>query len=441
VSIAQLIQRIWSLKFFILSSGILCLLGAFATIQSMPNRYIASAPIKLETQFEANAQQYAVDSQQIDAFVRSQAEIVKDPVVTGRVVDQLRWTESYQLAQDFRQSNAGPKTDFRTWLGNMVADRIVLGFTEGSPSFTLSYVGLSPEEARTMVTVLRDAYIENSLSTGRSLAEDQEIRLDRQLDILRERLQRVEERNSEFGRRNDVVLNADGISVTELQLRNAAAATLPNHRLNSAAPENTNVFQKELDEIDSKIARLSLTLGPNHPRLLTLKTERAEFADNVPEQSAPPVVRNQPSIQEIQRQREAEYLAKADAIATAKRYDAELKSLETRFAALSKQRQNYALDSVIQRPTASSGGAVTSEGDVYYPRATFAIIGAGVFGALLGLLLGLLGSLLQLRVQSDRDLQGLGFKVFGKRDSAAGALRLGNVNRPRNYFQSAAVSH
>lgn len=423
VSIAQFAQCIWRLRIFISASALFGATAAAIVVERIPERYLATATIVLETRLEANADQYDVSVKQIDNYVKSQAAMIQDPRVTGLVVDQLGWTESYELAQEFQRSGAGSGRDFRSWLGDLIADRLVLNYTEGSPSFDVGYVGFSPVEAQTMVGLVRDAYIENSRRQRRSEADENAQRLDGEINALRSRMEALERRNAEFSRKNDVILQSDGTSLTEMQLRNAASAVLPPlAQLPRIEGDTVTPQNRQLAELDGEIARLSTTLGPNHPRLQDLRSQRAELASTIvaPRPVATPASK---SLEQIQREREAEYLSKADAIATAQRYDAELKALEARFAALTDRREAFSLDGATQRPGASSGGAVKPYGGVYYPRAQFAILGAAGFGAVFALLIGLLFALLQVRVRSTEDLRKLDLPVLGGPKTSAGAGR------------------
>ncbi|MDG6079096.1 hypothetical protein E3U23_07815 [Erythrobacter litoralis] len=417
---SQILERIWKLRYFIVFSAGICAAAATVIVWLTPERYLATATIQLETKFQANAEQYAVTNKQIDNFVKSQAAVIKDPRVTGMVAERLGWTNSYALAQQFNNSSAAGNRDFRTWLGDIIADGIILNFTEGSPSFTVGYVGLSPVEAQTMVGFIRDAYIENSRYEGRRNAGENEAKLDREIAQLRERMTAIEDRNTAFGKANDVILNADGISLTEMRMNSAVSALVLPSRPKVEIPVGSAAYDRQLSEIDGEIARFSQSLGPNHPRLKDLRAQREELAVAANKIVTPQPVERGPSPEEIRKQRENEYLAKAGAIETAKRYHAELELLEARFAALTQQRENYALDSVSQRPGASSGGAVSARGDVYYPRANFAIPAAAGFGALFAMLTGLLFSLLQIRVRSAEDLKSLDLKVLGTGEKRSG---------------------
>lgn len=411
----QIIARLWALRYFAIASGIFCAIVAAITVSVIPERYLATARIDLETKFETNAEQYEVNKKQVDVFVRSQAAMAQDVRVTGRVVDALRWTESYRLAREYQNSSQAGYLDFRSWLSEMLADRIILQFEEGSPSFTIGYVGLSPSEAQTMVSLLRDAYIENSLASERDYAAKNQQRLENRLETLRAKIVRLEKRNEDFGRQNDILLSPQGLAVTELQLRAAAAAPFYANSQNTVVNQSPpGPLDKDIEELDAQIARASVTLGPNHPNLKDLVARRADLskmADNLRASSIP---MSQPTNEQTElRLRENEYLEKADAIATAKRYDSELEALEARFTLLTEQLRNYALDSTTQRAGASAAGAAIAHGDVYYPRAAFAIAGSGVFGTFFAFTIGILLGLLQVRVLSKEDLEDLGLAVFG----------------------------
>ena len=197
----------------------------------LANRYFASATIQLDTRFENSSDKYAIGSRQIDTFVQTQAAVIKDISVTGRVVDSLGWTNSYSLAQEYNQSGVQSGSDFRTWLGNQVADRIVLSFEEGSPSFTVGYVGLSPEEANTMVDLIRQTYVDFTVERARDEASQNEGWMNDRLAALRQQMSILEKRNSDFGLENDVLLDVNGISQAEIELRGAPYGVIAESQL------------------------------------------------------------------------------------------------------------------------------------------------------------------------------------------------------------------
>ena len=418
MSIKSLLMRIWSFRYFIIASAVICAAAASIVVAYLQNRYLATATIQLDTRVESQAEEYAVGSKRIDAFVRTQAETIKDIRVTGRVVDRMGWTQSFGLAQEFNRTGRQTGEDFRTWLGGRVADRILLSFEEGSPSFRVSYVGLSPNEATTMAGVIRDAFVEYSATGSRSAASSNVAWIDQRLSSLRSEMAVLEKRNSEFGRQNDIILDQNNLSQAERSLAQVSSAPLlPIDQRSSVSAELPSPAKKQLAQLDSEIASLSTTLGPNHPRLRALQATRAELERAISQtvSTAQAVNRTSEVPREIrQAEAEATYLAKAEAIQTAKQYAAELAALEQQFAELSQRKQAFALDSATLRPTARSDGPVVPLGEVYYPRRTFAILGAAGFGALLAAFLGLFLSFLRLRVKSSDDLHELGIPVLGK---------------------------
>lgn len=414
----QIYRHLWSLRYFIAASASVCTLGTYITLQFLPKRYLATATIQLDTQLEANADQYSIGIKQIDNYVKSQAAMIQDRRVTGLVVDRLGWTQSYELAQQYREHGAASGRDFRAWLSDMIGERLILNYSEGSPAFDVGYIAASPVEAQTMVGLVRDAYIETSRQQRRTTAGMSAAFLESDLNRLRQEMQAMERRNADFSKANDVIIQAHGSSLTEMKLRNSAAATIP-PIAQQAQLENVAAVprDRQLADLDAEIARLSTTLGPNHPSLQNLKSQRSEIAAASAKALAPVQLPAQPETDDLEN-KEAEYLAKAEVIAQAKRYDDELKALEQRFAALTARKQALLLDSTTQRPAASSGGAVKPFGGVFYPRANFALFGAAAFGAVFALLVGLMASLLQMRVRSAEDLRGLGIRVLSEQKAS-----------------------
>ena len=442
--IKALMRRLWSLRYLMLISACVCAASAAVMASLIPSQYIATADIQLNTRVEGSAGLYAVGSRQIDSYVKTQAAVVKDIQVTGKIVDDLGWTQSYALAQQYNRSVGNSGLDFRTWLANRVADRIVLNFQEDTPVFSVGYVGLSSQEAVTMAQLVRDAYIDYSGQSRRSEAGQSEAWIDERLAGLRSRIQLLEKRNRDFGQKNDIYLNVDGISNVELKLREVSSyPILPSDQKEPVTARTTPPAKRELTEIDAEIARLSITLGPNHPQIRDLEEKRRELAlvavtENtvaINEQSSLAVANS------IRQRLEQELLAKATEIRTAKRYASELDVLERQFSELTQKRQNFALDSATLRPIAQSGGAVSSTNEVYYPKRTFAVAGAAGFGAIFAGLLGLLFSLLNLRVTSTTDLASLDLLVLGRSKDSNRLTPKGRLRRLLNREQLGAVTH
>ena len=400
----QLASRVWRSKYFILVSGALCGATAYGISLTLPNQYFATATVQFDSSVGSNVQSYSVSNKQIDKYVQTQAELVRDFRVTGRIVDRLGWTGSYDLAQQYNDEAAGSGLDFRTWLARGIRSSIVLSFEEGSPTVQIGYSGYSPTEAREMVGLIREEYLGYLLQRRQSEATENAARVDRQLAELTERMERLEERNTQFARRSDIVLDAEGRAMVDLQLRDvirsAEVAQPPKVPTVNAA----NPAVRELAEVEGQIGSLSQTLGPNHPQLIELRQRQAELSKAASQSMVPPPAPALP-MQDIGAIVEADYLEKAEAISTAKRYFDEIQALRAQFEKLTEKRAGFELDAQTIKAGASASGAPKVQSGVSFPNRRFAAAVGFGFGTVLATLLALLTSLMNLKIVGERDLE------------------------------------
>lgn len=401
----QILARLWQSKGFIAFSGGICGASALGISLLLPDQYLATAAVQLEDVVYSDVQSYSVSTKQIDTYVRTQGEMARDFRVTGRVVDRLGWTGNYQLAQRYNEIGAASGLDFRSWLARGVRDGINLQYEEGNPVFQIGFAGSTPNEARVMAGVIRDEYIAYSLEKRRSDAENNAGWIDRQLENLTMRMRQLEERNAEFARANDIVMTPDGMSMAEVRLRNAASALEPQRQGSMSAALVANPAARQLTEVEAELARLSGSLGPNHPQILDLKNQREELRRMASAAVSPPSIPRMPDNNALTRRMEQEYAVKADDIATAKRYFDELEALRAQFQSLTQRREGFDLDAGTLQGGAIVAGDPKVRPGVFFPNRPFAVGVATVFGAMLAALLSLFIGLLNMKVATARDLE------------------------------------
>ena len=410
----QVIERLWQSKGFIALSGGICGASALGISMLIPDQYLATATVQLEDVVYSDVQSYSVSTKQIDTYVRTQGEMARDFRVTGRVVDRLGWTGNYQLAQLYNAEGAASGLDFRSWLARGVRDGINLQYEEGSPAFQIGFAGSTPSEARLMAGVIRDEYIAYSLQKRRSDAQNNAGWVDRQLENLTERMRKLEDRNAEFAQANDIVMTPDGMSMAEVRLKNAASAFEPQRQGSMSPAPVTNPAARQLAEVEAELARLSGSLGPNHPQILEMQKQRDDLrrALSTATPTSAPIPRT-PDNNELTRRMEREYAAKADAIATAKRYFDELEALRAQFQELTQRREGFDLDAGTLQGGAIAAGDPRVRSGVFFPNRPLAVGVATGFGAILAALLSLFFGLINMKVATARDLELLDVDRFG----------------------------
>ena len=410
---AQIIARLWRARTFIAVSGVTCGASALGISFLFPDQYYATAGVQLDNMVQSEVQGYYVSSKQIDQYVKTEAEMTRDLRVTGRVVDRLGWTNNFELAQRYNSEAADSGLDFRSWLARGVRGGINLTFQEGSPSFQIGYSGFSPREAQTMAGLVRDEFLAYNLEQRRLDAEANSEWVDKQIAELSEQMRELEKRNARFAQEANIVMTPSGMSMAEVRLRDAALA----QEIIQPGPSAVSVVNpavRELAQVEAELARLSHSLGPNHPDILSLRDRQRELqraAASSEYSSGPIAIR--PDNAEILRQRRQEYQAKADDIALAKRYFDELEALREQFERLTERREGFDLDAGTMRGGAFAVGEPVLQSGVYFPDRKFAVSVATAFGLIFSALLALFISLLQMRIATPRDLELLDVERFG----------------------------
>ena len=400
----QLAARVWRSKYFILLSGAVCGATAYGISLTLPNQYFATATVQFDSSIGSNVQSYSVSNKQIDTYVQTQAELVRDFRVTGRIVDRLGWTGSYDLAQQYNDEAAGSGLDFRTWLARGIRSSIVLSFEEGSPTVQIGYSGYSPSEAREMAGLIREEYLGYLLQRRQNEATENAARVDRQLAELTERMQQLEDRNTEFARRSNIVLDAEGRAMVDLQLRDAIRTAEIAEPPKVPTVNAANPAVRELAEVEGQIGSLSQTLGPNHPQLIELRRRQAELSKAASQSMNPPPAPAMPT-QDIGAIVESDYLNKAEAISTAKRYHDEIQALRQQFENLTEKRAGFELDAQTIKAGATASGAPKLQSGVSFPNRPYAAAVGFGFGTILATLLAVLTSLMNLKVVAEKDLE------------------------------------
>lgn len=409
MSLGQLLGRIWRLRWFIVASSVICGLTAAGTSRLLPKRYAGVAEVSMDAAINSADKSYTVSAKQMDSYVKSEAALAKDYRVTGRVVDALNWTSSNEFAEQYRKSKSS--LDFRSWLALRISANTSIEFREGGGGFLIIYSGYDPQEARVMAGLVRQAFIDYLLEARRTQAQNRFGWVQDRMAELERRIRELERESSDFARSKGVTLTPEGVSLSEMRLRSAAAAVPrgPATQIIAAVP---NPARGELIQTEGEIAALSKTLGPNHPQMQDLRKRRDALARMVAATERAQTT-TQPSSDTLSMDRaRTEYFAQMGNIAQAKRYFAELQTLRNEYQSLQKSAANQQFDTTTIQAGAKALTEPTASGKVYYPNVGFSIPVAFGFGAALAILTGLLWSLLNLRVHSVKDLQDLDLQTF-----------------------------
>ncbi len=421
MSITHFFRILWVRRNLVLVTTVSALCAALLMIGLVPARYTSNSRVLLEIVKPDPVTGQALSSQFAQAYVATQIELIRDYRVAGRVVDAFNWTSSPEMAAAYEASDPSADMSFRRWLAERVIDGTDAQLVPGSNILELRYSSDNPETAALIADALRDAYeAETRLMRQRGAIRSAEW-FQGQTTKLRAELAKAEEAKATFERENNIVLEDDMRDAESARLTAMAgmqdAPTAP--VMGPMAPV-TSASQIQLQQIDVAIETAAATLGPNHPRLLALRQQRAAAAAGVSQELAAaraaargPSVARGPSASSQYAQQQARVLQQRGKVAEARQLAVNANVLREQVAAAAKRTVELQQESESTETGMSFLGNAVAPRDPSFPNIPLIMIGAIALGLGLGILLAVLAELLARKVRGPADLELPGIPMLG----------------------------
>lgn len=421
MNIAHFFRILWVRRNLILVTTLSAVAAAVLIIKLVPPRYTANSRLMLEIVKPDPVTGQALNSQFARAFVATQIELIKDYRVAGRVVDAFNWTSSPALAAAYRASNPGPDVSFRRWLAERVIDGTDAELITGSNILEIRYTSDQPETAARIADALREAYeTETRLLKQRAATRSAEW-FQAQSNKLRAELAKAEKEKAAFEQANNIVLEDDLRDAESVRLQAMAgaqdAAAMP---VMAAAVPIVSPSQAQLTQMDVAIETAMRTMGPNHPRLVALRQQRAAIAGSVAQELAAaraaaraPTVASGPSASARYAAQQAKVLQQRGLVAEARQLAVNVSVLRDQVAATSKRTVELQQESESTETGMSFLGDAVAPKAPAFPNVPLVMIGAIALGLGLGIMLAVLVELLARKVRGPADLDLPGIPLLG----------------------------
>jgi uncharacterized protein involved in exopolysaccharide biosynthesis len=414
MSINQFFRMLWAKRILIGVTTAAAVFMALFVSWVMPPRYEATSRVMLDIVKPDPVTGEVIASQWARAYVKTQIELIRDYRVAGKAADEAGWLESPELAEEFRNSGAADDMEFRRWLAQRIIDNTEAQLVSGSNILEITYTSTSPEPAAKLADLVRDAYVDQTLSFRREAAARNAEWFDEQTEEIREQLTAAQDRKTAFERENGVILTDDLVDTDTARLR-ALASSPPPIASQTIAGGAVAPSSGQLAQIDAAIAGASRTLGPNHPDLQQLRNQRAALQSAVARETAaqPRMVNSGPSLGALYSAQQAKVLENAGAAGEARR-------LATDVLVLRDQYQKTAARAAeLDQEAKSNESGLTLLGDAIAPQtrsfprypAIFAVALAAGFA--LGIFLSLMLEFLWRKVRVVDDLKLLNTPILG----------------------------
>ena len=422
MSLIQFLHILMARRMIVLASLVTCLVVAVGVGAVLPPRYTASARVLMDIIKPDPVTGLMVSGRDPRSYIRTQIELIKDYRVATDVVDRLGWANDPTVVAAW-QEDTGGVGDIRRWGAQRIIDGVRADTVAGANILEISYEGPSPQAARAIAGLLREAYIEANLrftvdSAGRT-AEWYREQTDRALAALTA----AETAKTRFEQEKQIVMTEQGEAETAklASLQGSLLAARGNASTQQFAAAQQGTTSPVVDQLKIQVALLTdqieqagATLGVAHPNYKALVARKTLLEQQLSREIASTRAAGS-ATSSVSRQSlaalEAEYSAQRDKVLAMKDTLNRLSQLQREVDLRRQQYENAASKAAelrLQSNVSESGlvvlGDVITSSSPSFPNWP-QIIGLSIgFGLALGIALALFVELLARRVRGPEDL-------------------------------------
>lgn len=404
MSLMQFLRLLYARRMIVLAAFLSCVLTAAITAFVLPPRYEARSRVMLDVLKPDPITGQVMTNSFMRAYTVTQVETIKGSGVSGRVIDQLGWDRNPQMLARYARENKDPGADARLWLARQLSDNVQANVIEGSNILEIVYEGPSPEVAKQMAGLIRQAYRDEALEEKRASSRASADWYRLQADKAKKALEIAEAERTAFAKANNIVLPADNVTDPEstklqsLGQQSVAAAAAP-----PIMPQ-INPLQAQIEAINQQLAQAAATLGPNHPSYQALLRQKQVYESIAAKQGSGGGSMAGAVEGAYERQR-ARVIAERDKVDALQRLQNDALLKRDQYLKAAQRAAELQLEAATTNAGISDMGPTTGSTTPSFPNRPLIIGMAAASGLALGILLALLVELLNRRVRSTDDLE------------------------------------
>ncbi len=423
MSLIQFLNILLARRWIVALTLVTSLLTAMTVAAFLPERYTAKARVLMDIIKPDAVTGEIVSGRDPRIFIRTQIELIQDFRVASDVVDKLGWARNPSVIAAW-QAETGGVGDIRRWGAQRIINNTKADVVAGSTILEISYDAPTPEAARAIASLLREAYIEGSLrfttdSAGRN-AEWYREQADRGLAAL----QSAEAVKTKFEQDNSIVVTpageAESTKLAALQVALLQARGEQGNQQFAAAQQATtssvvDQLKIQLATLNDQLGQAAASLGVEHPTYKSMVARRETLTQQLNREIAAAraagAAQSGASRQSVA-QLESEYNAQRTKVLGMKAVLDRLGQLQREVDLRREQYQQASTRAAELRLQSNvSEGSLVILGDAIgantpsFPKWPQVIGLSAAFGLGLGLVLALAVELLARRVRSPEDLR------------------------------------
>jgi chain length determinant protein EpsF len=409
-------------------------LAAIAVTILMPKTYEATASVLVDNREEQVITQNQMPARAQLGYMQTQVDIIQSQRVAKLVVQDLKLAEGERVRADWQKS--GAKGTPEDWVAQGLLGKLKVEVSQSSV-IGITYSASNSKFATDVANAFAKAYMDTTLNLRVEPAKQASAWFDEQLKGLRSSLEEAQAKLAAFQREKGILivdermdietgrlaeLSSQALQATSTSYDNASRFNQSRSRAADTLPEVianplVTTLKTELLRAESKLQELSTRVGENHPQYIQQKSEVDALRSRVASESSK-VAGGLATATAQARSREASL--KADLAAQRKKV-ADLRDAraESQILIRDVDTAQKAYEAALQRYHVNKieGGARSTNVTILNPaiEPTFPSkprvplnIALGFFvGTLLGLAAIFLLEILDRRVRSDPDLDGV----------------------------------
>lgn len=296
MNFSQFIIILKARKKIILLVAVLTVITASIVSFLLPKNYLATTKVLLNYKGIDPVTGTAIPAQLMPGYMGTQADIISSKNVAIDVVNRLGLSEIPAIKEDFEKSVDNTNAKIDQWLADRLITKLDVSPSRESSVIAISYKGVDPTFAATMANAFAESYIAISLRLKMDPALKASHYLSEQTKVLRENLQKAQEKLSQYQQEHGMTSIQEAYDVENSKLRDLSSqysmmqsqAIEANSRRNDAAKNTSDSPDVALNPViqnlrmslvnaESKLAEMGQRFSTNHPSYAAAQAEVAKI--------------------------------------------------------------------------------------------------------------------------------------------------------------------
>lgn len=265
-------------------------LAAIVVTILMPKTYEATASVLVDNRDEQMITQNQMPARAQLGYMQTQVDIIQSQRVARQVVQDLKLADNDAVRADWQK--AGAKGTPEDWVAQGLLGKLKVDVSQSSV-IGVSYSASSSRFAADVANAFAKAYVDTTLRLRTEPAKQASSWFDEQLKGMRADLENAQAKLAAFQREKGILivdermdietgrlaeLSSQALQATSTSYDNASRFNQSRSRAADTLPEVianplVTTLKTELLRAESKLQELSTRVGPNHPQYIQQKSE------------------------------------------------------------------------------------------------------------------------------------------------------------------------